>query len=320
MTDQGKMNKQKRTLGHSGIGIAPLVFGGNVLGWTADKQRSFELLDHFVARGFNTIDTADVYSAWAPGHAGGESEEVLGQWLAQRGRRDDIVLMSKVGMLEGRPGLSAANIEAAIEDSLRRLRTDYLDVYFAHIDDQEIPLEETLAAFARIVASGKARVIGASNYSAGRLRQALAISKEKGLPRYEVMQPLYNLYDRHEFETELAHVAAEHGLGVVCYLALASGFLAGKYGRVEDTEGSARADFLKGYFDERGQRVLEGLMAVSEELSAKPSQVALAWLLSRPGITAPIVSATSREQLDELLGSVSLTIPPEMSARLEIAG
>lgn len=319
MTDQHRMNEQMRVLGRSGIEIAPVVFGGNVLGWTADPPRSFELLDHFVARGFNTIDTADVYSAWAPGHTGGESEEVLGQWLARRGRRDDIILMSKVGMLEGRPGLSAANIEAAIEDSLRRLRTDYLDVYFAHIDDQDTPLEETLAGFARIVESGKVRAIGASNYPAGRLRQALAISEAKGQPRYEVMQPLYNLYDRHDFEAELADVAAGHELGVVCYFALASGFLTGKYRRVEDVERSARADFLKRYFDERGQRVLEGLMAVSEELSAPPSQVALAWLLSRPAITAPIVSATSREQLDELLDSVTLSIPRECIAKLETA-
>lgn len=317
MADQNKTNEQTRALGRSGIEIAPIVFGGNVLGWTADKPRSFELLDHFVARGFNTIDTADVYSAWAPGHTGGESEEVLGQWLARRGRRDDIVLMSKVGMMEVRQGLSAANIEAAIEDSLKRLRTDYLDIYFAHIDDQDIPLEETLTGFARVVESGKVRVIGASNYSAERLRQALAISEAKGLPRYEVMQPLYNLYDRYDFEAQLAGIAAEHELGVVCYFALASGFLTGKYRRVEDVERSARADFLKRYFDARGQRVLEGLMAVSEELSARPSQVALAWLLSRPGITAPIVSATSREQLDELLDSVSLSIPQELIARLE---
>src|SRR5699024_644237 len=191
---------QKRKLGCSEIEITPLVFGGNVFGWTADENRSFDLLDHFVERDFNAIDTADSYSAWAPGLSGAESETVLGQWLARRGRRDDIVLMSKVGMWEPRKGLSAANIEAAVEDSLRRLHTDYLDVYFAHIDDQDVPLEETLGIFAKLIEAGKVRTIGASNHSAERLSEALAVSRTQGLPRYELMQPLYNLYDREDFE------------------------------------------------------------------------------------------------------------------------
>lgn len=311
---------QKRKLGRSDIEIAPLVFGGNVFGWTADEQRSFALLDRFVERGFNAIDTADVYAAWAPGLGGGESEAVLGQWLVRRGRREDIVLMSKVGMWEPRKGLSATNIEAAVEDSLRRLRTDYLDVYFAHIDDQEVPLEETLGAFARLIEAGKVRAIGASNCSAERLRQALAVSQEQGLPRYELMQPLYNLYDRDDFESGLASVAKEHELGVVSYFSLASGFLTGKYATLEDLEGNARADFLKKYFDERGQRLLKELLAVSGELGAKPAQVALAWLLSRPAVTAPIASATTLSQLDVVLDSVTLTLPEQALARLEAAG
>lgn len=310
---------QKKQLGRSGVNIAPIVFGGNVLGWTADAKRSFELLDHCVERGFNTIDTADVYSAFAPGCSGGESEDILGQWLTRRGRRDDIILMSKVGMFKQRQGLSAANIEAAVEDSLKRLRTDYLDVYFAHIDDQEVPLEETLGAFGRLVEKGKVRAIGASNYSAERTRQALGISKEMGLPRYEVLQPEYNLYDRAGFETELADLAEKNTLGVVSYFALASGFLTGKYRRIEDLGDRPRALFLKRYFDERGQRVLLGLLAASDALQAKPAQVALAWLMARRGVTAPIVSATSVEQLDELLDAVNVVIPAAWMTKLDAA-
>lgn len=310
---------EKRTLGRSDIEVAPIVFGGNVFGWTADQARSFELLDRFVERGFNAIDTADVYAAWAPGLNGGESEKVLGQWLAQRGRRNDIVLMTKVGMLEQRKGLSAANIEAAVEDSLKRLGTDYVDVLFAHIDDQEVPLEETLTAFDRLVKAGKVRALGASNYSAERLRQALAVSQEQGLARYEVMQPLYNLHDREDFEAELATLAQEQELGVVSYFSLASGFLTGKYRSLDDVKGSPRADFLQGYFSERGQRILHELLAVSDELSVRPAQVALAWLLSRSGVTAPIASATNLAQLNEILDSVTLSLSKPVLARLEEA-
>lgn len=310
---------QKSKLGHSNIEIAPLVFGGNVFGWTADEKRSFMLLDHFVERGFNAIDTADVYSAWAPGLSGAESETVLGRWLARRGRRNDVVLMSKVGMWEHRKGLAAANIEAAVEDSLKRLHTDYLDIYFAHIDDQDVPLEETLGAFSRLIEAGKVRAIGASNYSAERLREALTVSREQGLPRYELIQPLYNLYDRDGFEAELAGVAEEQALGVVSYFSLASGFLTGKYSKLEDLEGNARAELLKRYFDDRGQRLLQELLNVSDELGAKPAQVALAWLLSRPAVTAPIASATSVAQLDEVLDSVSLSLPEQVLTRLEDA-
>src|SRR5690554_1234233 len=310
---------KKRALGCSGIEIAPLVFGGNVFGWTADEARSFELLDRFVERGFNAIDTADVYSAWAPGLSGGESETVLGKWLARRGRRDDIVLMTKVGMLEQRKGLSAANIETAVEDSLKRLGTDYIDIYFAHIDDETVPLEETLTAFDKLVKAGKVRALGASNYSAERLRQALEVSKEQGLARYEVIQPLYNLHDREDFESNLATPAQEQEIGVVSYFSLASGFLTGKYRSTEDLKGSSRADFLQGYFSERGQRLLQELLMVAEELSVPPAQVALAWLLSRPGVTAPIASATSLAQLDEILGAVTLSLPKLLLARLDEA-
>ncbi len=306
----------KRTLGRSGIAIAPLVFGGNVFGWTADQNRSFELLDRFVERGFNAIDTADLYSAWAAGHRGGESETILGQWLARRGRRDDIVLMTKVGMWEPRKGLSARNIELAVEDSLKRLGTDYIDVYFAHIDDQEVLLEETLAAFDKLVKSGKVRAIGASNYSAERLRQALAVSKASGLARYEVIQPRYNLHDREDFESGLAELAQQEEIGVVSFFSLASGFLSGKYRSLDDAKGKARESFVQGYFTERGQRVLKELLAVSEELSVPPVQTALAWLLSRPGVTAPIASATSVTQLDEVLDAVDVSIPEPLLARL----
>lgn len=310
---------KKATLGRSEIVIAPLVFGGNVFGWTADEARSFELLDRFVERGFNAIDTADSYSAWAPGLSGGESETVLGKWLAQRGRRDDIVLMTKVGMWEPRKGLSAANIEAAVEDSLKRLGTDYIDVYFAHIDDENVPLEETLTAFDKLVKAGKVRALGASNYSAERLRQALEIAKEQGLARYEVMQPLYNLHDRKDFESELAALAQEQEVGMVSYFSLASGFLTGKYRRREDLKNSARGDFMQNYFSERGERVLQALTAVADEMSVRPAQVALAWLLTRPGVTAPIASATNVAQLDEILGSVDVSLPDALLTRLDKA-
>lgn len=310
---------QKRKLGRSGIDIAPLVFGGNVFGWTADETRSFQLLDRFVERGFNAIDTADVYSAWAPGLSGGESETVIGKWLARRGRRDDVVLMTKVGMWEPRKGLSAANIEAAIDDSLKRLQTDYLDVYFSHVDDQDVALDETLEAFSRVVKAGKVRSIGASNYTAERLSEALSVSADKGLDRYDVIQPLYNLYSRQDFEAQLLKVVQDHDLGVVSYFSLASGFLTGKYKTIDDLEGSARADFLKAYFDDRGQRLLNELLSVAEQLSTRPATVALAWLLTRPGITAPIASATSVPQLDELLECVNLSLPQDAIERLDNA-
>lgn len=309
---------KKQALGRSGLEIAPLVFGGNVFGWTADEATSFDLLDRFTGRGFNAIDTADVYSAWAPGLSGGESETVMGKWLARRGRRDDLVIMTKVGSLEGRKGLSASNIAAAVEDSLRRLQTDYLDVYFAHIDDDTVPLEETIEAFSRLVDAGKVRTMGASNYNAGRLREALGISQDKGLSRYEVIQPGYNLYDRAGYESELAGVVREEGLGVVAYFALAAGFLTGKYNSKADLEGAARAGMLEGYFDERGMRLLDALRKVAGDLDATPAQVALAWLMTRPSVV-PIASATSLQQLDDILGAAELTLPKDALDTLEQA-
>ena len=309
----------KRTLGRSGLDTAPLVLGGNVFGWTADEDTSFKLLDRFVERGFNAIDTADVYSAWAPGLAGGESEAVMGRWLAKRGRRDDVVIMTKVGSLEARKGLSADNIAAAVEDSLRRLQTDYLDVYFAHIDDDSVPLEETLGAFSKLVEAGKVRAIGASNYSADRLREALQVSADKGLKRYEIMQPGYNLYDRAGFEQELAALAQGEELGVVSYFSLASGFLTGKYASRDDLKGAARAGFLEGFFDERGMQLLETLREVSADVGATPAQVSLAWLMTRPGVTAPIASATSVEQLDDILAAAEVRLPQEALDALDQA-
>lgn len=310
---------KKRTLGRSGIEIAPLVFGGNVFGWTVDQARSFELLDRFVERGFNAIDTADMYASWAPGLSGGESETVIGQWLARSGRRDEIVLMTKIGLLEQHKGLSAANIEVAVENSLKRLGTDHIDVLFAHIDDAQVPLEETLSAFDRLVKAGKVRALGASNYSAERFQLALDVSREQGLARYEVMQPRYNLHDRQDFESGLAALAQESEIGVVSFFALASGFLTGKYRSIDDIQGNARADFLASYFTERGERVLQELLSVADELSARPAQVALAWLLTRPALTAPIASATSLTQLDELLDAVTLPLPEPVLARLNEA-
>lgn len=310
---------ERRPLGRSGIEIAPLVFGGNVFGWTVDEATSFALLDRFVEDGFNGIDTADSYSAWVPGNQGGESETIIGKWLRQRGRRDDVVVISKVGMLESRKGLSAANILTSVEESLRRLNTDYLDVYFAHIDDETTPLEETLEIFLRLIQDGKVRTIGASNYSPSRLEAAMDLAEEKGLARYEVLQPLYNLYDRADFESGLAPLAQERNIGVICYFALASGFLTGKYRSKDDIEGRARARMLGKYFDARGMRILSELRTIAEEESATPAQVALAWLISRPAVTAPIASATSLEQLNEILGSAQLQLSEDARVRLEAA-
>lgn len=310
---------QHRALGRSGLSVAPLVFGGNVFGWTADKATSFALLDRFVERGFNAIDTADAYSAWADGNQGGESETIIGEWLAARGRRDDVVVMTKVAKWANRPGLSTANIAAAIDDSLRRLQTDHVDVYFAHEDDRTVPLEDTLGTFARLVEAGKVRALGASNYGAPRLIEALEISAAGGLPRYEVMQPHYNLYERDKYEGPLADLAITQGLAVVGYFSLASGFLTGKYRSAADIEGRERARFMKGYFDTRGQAILAALERVATECATTQAQVALAWLIQRPGVTAPIVSATSLEQLDDVLAAADLALPADAVRALDEA-
>lgn len=298
-----------RQLGGSPLAIAPLVLGGNVFGWSADRARSFELLDAFVAGGGNLIDTADVYSAWVPGNHGGDSETLIGQWLAHSGKRDHVLLATKVGKWGEHPGLSPVNIRTAVEGSLKRLQTDHIDLYQAHEDDASVPFEHTLDAFGRLIAEGKVRVIGASNYSAARFADALTVARERGLPRYETLQPEYNLLQRTGYEDELEPLAIREQIGVISYYGLASGFLTGKYRCAADLAKSAsRGHAVKRYLNQRGLRVLAALDAVASSQQATPAQIALAWLMARPGMTAPIASATSVEQLDELLGAMRLEL------------
>ncbi|HKP13276.1 MAG TPA: aldo/keto reductase, partial [Blastocatellia bacterium] len=301
---------EKRRLGNSGLEIAPLAFGGNVFGWTADEPTSFNLLDAFVEAGLNLIDTADVYSRWVPGNQGGESETVIGNWLRRSGKRDRVIIATKAGMemAPDRKGLSKAHITRSVEDSLRRLQIDTIDLYQAHQDDPDTPLEETLDAFARLIEQGKVRAIGASNYTAARLAEALAVSREHGLPRYESLQPNYNLYDRADYERELEPFCLENGLGVISYFSLAKGFLSGKYRSEADLSKSPRGQGVKRYLDERGFRVLRALDEVAEQYRSTPARVALAWLIARPSITAPIASATSLEQLDDLIEATRLEL------------
>jgi aryl-alcohol dehydrogenase-like predicted oxidoreductase len=312
---------QKRQLGGSGLAIAPLVFGGNIFGWTVDESTSFSLLDAFVAEGFNCIDTADVYSNFAPGNKGGESETIIGRWLRAHGRRDDVVLATKVGNPMGgdRKGLSKRYIAEAVEDSLSRLQTDYIDLYQAHRDDPHTPLESTLEAFEVLIKAGKVRAIGASNYTGARLGEALRVSKEKNLPRFETLQPLYNLYDRADYESDLEHVCISNGLGVVPYFSLASGFLTGKYRSKEDLSKSKRGAFIASKLDARGMKILTALDEVCTELNSTPTRVALAWLLARPSITAPIASATSLSQLEDLFASTRLELSAGAIERLNRA-
>jgi aryl-alcohol dehydrogenase-like predicted oxidoreductase len=307
----------KRPLGRSGISISPLVLGGNVFGWTADQATSFALLDAFVDEGFDCIDTADVYSAWVPGHVGGESETVIGAWLKQRGRRDDVVIATKVAMWPKHPGLRAANIVAAVEDSLGRLQTDYIDLYQSHKDDADAPQDETARAFGDLIAAGKVRAIGASNFEAGRLSSALAVAAELGVPRYETLQPLYNLFDRAGFEGELAAVCADNEVAVIPFYGLASGFLTGKYRSEADFGKSPRGGGMGKYLNERGLRILGALDEVSGGLGATNAQVALAWLMTR--IAAPIASATSVEQLKDIAGSARLSLSAEAIGKLDAA-
>ena len=313
---------QKRPLGPSGLDIAPLVFGGNVFGWTADEATSFALLDAFVDAGFNAIDTADAYSRWVPGHEGGESETIIGRWLKARGRRDEVAILTKVGsdMGQGHNDLSPGWIERAVEASLRRLQTDRIDLYQAHWPDPRTPQEETLRAFDRLVQAGKVRAIGVSNHDADQVRQALDISAREGLAAYAAIQPHYNLYSRATFEGPLQDLAVEKGLGVITYFSLESGFLTGKYRTAADVAGTSREGMLKDKFDERGVRVLAVLDAVARRNEAAPAQVALAWLLAQPGVTAPIVSATSTTQLAEVLKAADLTLSDQDLAELSQAG
>jgi aryl-alcohol dehydrogenase-like predicted oxidoreductase len=313
---------EKRRLGKSELMIAPLMLGGNVFGWTADEKTSFAVLDAFLDAGLNAIDTADVYSAFVPGNKGGESETVLGNWFATRKNRDKVMLATKVGMLaiDGKAGLSKDHIARAVEASLKRLQTDYIDLYFAHRDDEGTPLEETLEAFAALVKAGKVRAVGASNYSATRLNEALAISAKKSLPRYEALQPHYNLADRKVYEAELQAVCRDHDIGVVPYFALALGFLTGKYRSEADAKKSQRGDrVVKGYLNPRGKKILAALDSISARLKATPAQVSLAWLMARPTITAPIASATSVEQMRDLVAAVKLKLDRDAIAELDVA-
>ncbi len=301
----------RKTLGTSNLQVAPLVFGANVFGWTTDERTSFSLLDTFVDQGLNFVDTADGYSHWAEGNQGGESETIIGKWLKQSGKRDKIVLATKVGMWKKRPGLSAANIEAAFNDSLRRLQTDYIDVYFSHLDDDKTPFEETLGAYQKLVKAGKVRVIGASNFTGKRLDAALKASKELGLPAYQVVQPEYNLYDRMGYETDLEPVAQAHKLAVVTYFSLASGFLSGKYRSKADATKGARSALVSKYFNDRGLRIVDALVEVAKRNDTTPATVALAWIIARPSVTAPIASATSVEQLESLAAATRLQLSAE---------
>lgn len=310
------MKSEMRILGNSGLSTPRLVLGGNVFGFTAKGEEAFRVLDRFVAAGGTMIDTADVYSVWVPGHVGGESETLIGEWLARRGCRDDVHIATKVGFNDG---LSSATIAAAIEGSLRRLRTDYVDLYFAHKDDAATPLEETIGAFDRLVGAGKVRAIGASNYSADRLEEALAVSERDGLIAYTVLQPEYHLLSRETFEGALQRLVEERGLGVIPYFGLASGYLTGKYRSEEDLTKSVRGSRMPAYMAGKGPQVLAALDAVASEAKATPAQVALAWLAAQPGVTAPIASATSVAQLDELLGVLTLELSRAQLERLNIA-
>ena len=310
----------RRALGNSGLQVGPLAFGGNIFGWTADEPTSFKLLDAFLAAGMNLIDTADAYSRWIPGHKGGESETIIGNWLQQRGGRDNVVIATKVGVEMGPEdkGLSRAYILRAVDRSLGRLKTDYIDLYQSHRDDAETPLEETLETYAQLIRAGKVRAIGASNYKAERLAEALRISAAKGLPRYETLQPWYNLYDRGDFEGELAALCRRENLGVISYFSLASGFLTGKYRSAKDIEGKARGYRVKDMMNERGFRILAALDIVSKDLGASPAQVSLAWLVAH-GVTAPIASATNLDQLQELIGATKLKLSPDAVRLLDDA-
>jgi aryl-alcohol dehydrogenase-like predicted oxidoreductase len=303
---------KKRELGNSGIKVYPLAFGGNVFGWTVTESMAFTLLDAFVEAGFSLIDTADVYSRWVSGHNGGESETIIGKWLKRSGNRKKVVIATKVGKEMGpdKKGLSKSYIMRAVEDSLQRLQTDYIDLYQSHADDPETPLEETLEAYAQLINEGKVRAIGASNYTADRLAQALQVSESQGYPAYQSLQPLYNLYDRADYERALEPLCRKKGLGVICYFSLASGFLTGKYRSEGDMAKSARRDMVKKYLNERGLRILEALSRVAKQYDVTTATVALAWLINRPGITAPIASATNLDQLSELIEATKFKLNP----------
>ena len=309
----------KRRLGRSALEVAPIAFGGNVFGWTADEATSFALLDAFVEAGFNLIDTADGYSAWVAGNQGGESEAIIGRWLKRSGKRNQVLIATKVAKFSRRPGLGAANIAAAVEDSLQRLQCEAIDLYQSHQDDPATPIAETLGAYARLIEQGKVRVIGASNFTAARLSESLEVSRKHGLPRYESLQPEYNLVARAGYEAELEPLVRSEQIGVINYYALAAGFLTGKYRNDADLAKSPRGQGVKKYLDARGRRVIAALDDIASKHRATPAQVALAWLIARPGITAPIASATSVEQLQEILAAVRLQLDVADIAQLDNA-
>jgi aryl-alcohol dehydrogenase-like predicted oxidoreductase len=299
---------EKTMFGNTGMQVAPLAFGGNVFGWTVDEARSFELLDRFAAEGFNLVDTADVYSTWAPGNKGGESETIIGNWMKKRGNRQELVIATKVGgdMGQGKT-LAKKWVLQACEDSLRRLQTDYIDLYLTHWDDLSTPVGETLEAYAQLVKEGKVRAIGTSNMNPERLRESLEYSRKNGLPAYQALQPEYNLYNRAKYETEYEPIVKEEGMAVLCYYSLASGFLTGKYRSEEDMTKIARGGgVVKTYLNERGFRILKALDEVADRYNSSPATVALAWLIARPTISAPIASATNIAQLEDLMKDARL--------------
>jgi aryl-alcohol dehydrogenase-like predicted oxidoreductase len=312
---------EMRRLGRSELHVAPLALGGNVFGWTADEAASFAVLDAFVDAGFNLVDTADSYSRWIPGHVGGESESIIGQWLKQGGRRDRVLIATKVGKPMGDKlrGLSPEYIARAAEDSLRRLGIETIDLYQSHDDDPDTPIADTLGAYARLIEQGKVRAIGASNFAAARLAEALDIAKARDLPRYESLQPPYNLMERRDYEAQLEPLVRQEQVGAICYYGLASGFLTGKYRSREDLGKSPRGGAVEKYLNARGLRVLRALDDIAKRHEATPAQVALAWLMARPGITAPIASATSVAQMNELAGAAALKLDHDDVAALDRA-
>jgi aryl-alcohol dehydrogenase-like predicted oxidoreductase len=313
---------ERRKLGKTGLEIAPLVFGGNVFGWTADEATSFALLDAFLDAGFNAVDTADAYSRWAPGNVGGESETIIGKWLKRRGKRDKVLILTKVGseMGPGKKGLSKAYIMEAVEASLKRLQTDYIDLYQSHWPDPQTPIEETLEAHQRLVDQGKVRAVGGSNYDGAGLTAALKAGDGKIRARYQTLQPEYNLYDRAGYEKDLEPICLKEGLGVITYYSLASGFLTGKYRSKADLTKSPRGEDIGKYLDARGLRVLAALDEVAARYRATPAQIALAWLMARPSVTAPIASATNLVQLKDIMKAAELRLDRDAIAKLDATG
>lgn len=312
---------KKSKLGNTGIEVAPLALGTNVFGWTIDKQQSFKILDEFTGLGFNLIDTADMYSRWKPGNEGGESETIIGEWLKKSGKRSQVVLATKVGadMGDGKKGLSKAYILKAVEDSLRRLQTDHIDLYQSHFDDGITPVEETMEAYFQLIKTGKVVAAGASNMTPERLKQSLQASRDNNYPCYETLQPHYNLYDRETYERDYEQVCVTNNLGVICYFPLASGFLTGKYRSEADLSKSLRGNGVRKYMNERGINMLHTLDEVATQYHATPAAIALAWLMARPSVTAPIASATTMEQLHELVKAAEITLDATSIEKLNAA-